>query len=657
MPEGGRLSFENCARRPAAPQAVPKERSRAVKVVVALACIGGLLYGLDQGGFRSAVEKQKFILRFCNQVYDCLLYPPPAPFAQFLRWGGGLQQLGAAFTSLLIAPVLAARLGRREALLIGAVALIIGLVPLALIKGRSLWLTDRFAAGAALGVVNYALPMFLSEVAPAELRGRFGAEMAVAISLGYVIAALVNINDSVPYQVCFLLPCAPALVVACGALRWLPPSPRFAIVKFERLGNPDEGVERARTALRRLRESDELVEAELEELKVALSCKNRQAPWSALWRERTIFRRVAICFGLNLATQLSGFEAAMNHGPRLVTRAIVGTDDAITLDKRAVNLEVIAVFNAVFQLIGTVCMMWTIDKWGRKALLIAGACGMAASMVLAGVFALAIQHTLELEGVDDTAPVLGWLLLLSICLYLMALNFSWGPMTWIYASEIFPMDVKERAFALCSCFFWLAQMLALFLFAELTNELTAASTFFVGACASACGVIFAYSCVVETSGVRLEDMDSLFGDREALLRVDSDGNSSNEIRPPMSLAGRTSARSLANGLDEPIRSYGVEGPAMGGGWGGGANMSWGAASPPSWRTAGGGGGAPAANAPAMGGGWGAAGSSPSPRPSGRSWTEQQDKPVVPRKSWRTDQSRSRASTSGADPADRPVSVM
>mmetsp|Transcript_17274 Transcript_17274/g.54583 ORF Transcript_17274/g.54583 Transcript_17274/m.54583 type:complete len:576 (+) Transcript_17274:3-1730(+) len=468
--------------------------------VVAFAAIGGVLFGLDQGNWGGAIVKEGFLEAFCpGPPEECRGADnlPPA-YAEFLSLGSSLLQLGAAVGALFVAPTCASTQGRRETMCLGSVITIAGAVPQALTTNVTSFLAARFVSGMGVGIVTYALPMFVSEISPAYLRGALGCSMQLTMVVGTVFASLLNCRPWFGYKWSFVMPAFPAAVVAVGIFCF-PVSPRFALLQAARRGCMDDGVERAWKALRLLRGSDAAADEELVEIRADLEEEARQAapPWSIFWTEPSLRRRVLVANMLQWLQQLTGVNAILSYGPAIFQSAGV-----------PVSGLTCAVITNGFNLVATMAMMLVIDLWGRRMLLLLGAASMFVWLSMAAFLARALEE----DWFDDSNHVLcGWALLGCVCLYMASFAIAWGGVPWVYPSEIFPMAVKERALSTSVFSQWMANFLIAYLVPQQVRTLKVSGTFaFYAACLAACfGLV--YSLVPETKGLELEEMGSLFG--------------------------------------------------------------------------------------------------------------------------------------------------
>jgi len=483
--------------------------------VVGFASIGGVLFGLDQGNWGGAIVKDGFVKTFCEpkcadlplsqcncQVAELF----PSEYTHWLSLGSGLLQGGAAVGALLLAPFLAGRLGRRETMFVGVLVTICGVIPCMLATTYTPFLIARFVIGLGVGNVTYALPMYIAEVAPAEIRGILGSMMQLSANIGQLFASVMNLNPSFPYWMSFSLPAFPAAVVAIGIF-FFPMSPRFALLKFKRLQQPEEGVQRAKNSLRRLRGNEIEADKELFELQQSMETETAEAPWSTLFADKSILRRVLIANLLQWGQQFTGVNAILSYGPTIFIDAGVQFTGNSTQD----GLIAGAMVNFVL-LCSVIAVMFVIDVWGRRFLLLLGGAIMTVSMTAAAVLAKMISDMGDDPSMEDTKKMYAFMLVGAICCYVVGFG-PWGAIPWVYPSEIFPMDVKEKALSTSVFSQWAANcIIAICVVGQVSSWGSWGTLAFYAAC---CGVVVILVAlfVPEIKGVRMEDMDTIFGAR------------------------------------------------------------------------------------------------------------------------------------------------
>lgn len=382
---------------------------------------------------------------------------------------------------------------------VGSVITIIGCLPQALSTNITYFLIARFVAGIGVGLVMYALPMFISEIVPSELRGALGSSMQLMMVVGTLIASVLNYQPWFAYNYSFAIPALPAALLASGIF-FLPVSPRFALIDGIRRGLPDGGDERAWKSLRMLRGSDAAADAELNDLRASLQNEEIDASWSTLWREPSVLRRVFVAHALQWLQQFTGVNAILMYGPAIFYSA------GVPLSPLACAIVISA-----SNLASTFLMMLMIDRYGRRTLLLAGAGAMFLCLCVAGWLA----HAIRTWASSNTA--LGWGLLVCVSLYMVAFAVSWGAVPWIYPSEIFPMSIKEKAMSTSVCSQWIANFVIAFITPLQVKYMGDSGTFtFYYIC---CGVafLFVWVAIPETKGLRLEEMTDLFGELPEVL--------------------------------------------------------------------------------------------------------------------------------------------
>jgi len=360
--------------------------------------------------------------------------------------------------------------------------------------------------------MSYALPMYITEVAPTQIRGVLGSMYQLGCNIGQFSAACLNLMPAFKYWMSFALPVFPAAVMASGIF-FLPMSPRFALLKFKRRQQPEEGVLRAKASLRRLRGNEIEADKELLELQQALDSEVEEAPFWTLFSDKSIFRRVLICNFLQWAQQFTGINAILGFGPTIFINAGVAfTGDTSFAGKRQDALIASVLTN--FCLLASVSVMiLLIDLWGRRFLLLLGGGIMTVSMTVAAVLAKMIHDMEDEPGMEETRKTYGLMLVVAVCFY--ALGFGpWGAVPWVYPNEIYPMDVKEKAVSTSVFSNWVANCLIAILVPLQTDAWNSWGTLlFYAVC---CGVIVVVAALVvpEIKGVRIEDMESIFGARK-----------------------------------------------------------------------------------------------------------------------------------------------
>jgi SP family xylose:H+ symportor-like MFS transporter len=288
----------------------------------------------------------------------------------------------------------------------------------------------RFVGGLAVALASFVAPMYVSEFAPSAVRGQIGAYQQIAIAGGICVALFANWGIGLQgsdewmlttgWRYMHLALAMPALVLFCMSFT-VPES----TVWLMRRGR----VEEARRAVARSAEPDE-VPAMLEDLAVSASQKPQTLPLLT-FGTRVLFIAIAI----NLLQQFMGLTAISYYGPMILQRMGYFPDQALLGVLLARSLNVLA----------TMVVVLVVDRVGRKPLLIGGATIMGLSMLLLGT---ALP--------EDDSGTLG---LVAMCLYMIGLGISFGPIVWIMLSEMFPAPIRAQATSLAVWAQWTANLL------------------------------------------------------------------------------------------------------------------------------------------------------------------------------------------------------
>jgi len=278
-------------------------------------------------------------------------------------------------------------------------------------------------------------------------------------------------------------------------------SPRFALLKFKRLQQEEEGDRRAKASLKRLRGNEIEADKELTELKLAVETESKEAPFSTLFVDPSIRKRVIIANMLQWGQQFTGVNAILSYGPSIFHDAGVPIEP----------LQASVLVNFCM-LLATIASMYVIDTWGRRFLLLLGGGVMFVSLGTAAILAKMIKDMEDDPSTKETRETYGYMLVVAVCIY--AIGFGpWGIVPWVYPSEIFPMDVKEKAMSTSVTSQWTANFLIAFVVVRQVHAWGSWGTLaFYSVC---CGFVVFYValCVPEIKGVRVDDMDTVFGPR------------------------------------------------------------------------------------------------------------------------------------------------
>ena len=377
--------------------------------------------------------------------------------------------LGAA-----VAGALSDRFGRKIVLLLAAVIFALSSVATALPNGLGEFVAARVVAGVAIGIASMLAPLYIAEVSPAAIRGRLVGMNQLAIVLGILVSylvgwALAGLGDE-SWRWMFAAAALPSLLFF-GALFFVPESPRW-LVKEGRLDEAAHILARLGEPPSQLREIARAVAEESGSLRQLLA--------------KGLRRPLAIGVTLAILQQVTGINTVLYYGSIIFTEQAGAASTSAALWANVL----VGAMNLVF----TVVALFTIDRLGRKVLLISAAAGMGLSLTALGFVFRA--------GSVTPSSVLA----LILC-YVACFSFGMGPGVWVVISELFPTRIRGRAMSLATVALWLACLLITLTFLSLVKAFTAAGAFWIYALMCACTVWFVWKFTPETKGKNLEEIE------------------------------------------------------------------------------------------------------------------------------------------------------
>jgi len=465
-----------------------QQRPGYLWVLASVAALGGLLFGYDTAVISGAIGFLAEHFELDPQVWT--------------GWAAASALLGCAAGAAL-AGTLSDRFGRRTVLVISAVLFLISALGTALPWTFTQFVVFRIIGGLGVGAASMTSPMYIAEVSPAAVRGRMVSVNQLAIVTGMVVVYFVNYFIGLYGEV--VDKAAATAIVGSGAeavswnvaygWRWMfgseavpalalllllalvPESPRFL------LAHGDE--EKARRVLGEIGGAKH-AEAELREIESTLA--REKATIGQLFEPGM---RVALMIGVALAIlqQVTGINVFLYYAPEIFKQ--LGSASSAAL----LQTTIVGGVNLLF----TVVAIYTVDRLGRKPLMLIGNTGMGVCLVAMGLAAF----------YEQTAA---WMLLF-ILGYIACFALSVGPVTWVILSEIFPTKIRGRAMAIATVCLWVANYVVTQTFTIMDQDpwlikhLHHALPFWIYAGFCVVSVVFIWATVPETKGRSLEDIE------------------------------------------------------------------------------------------------------------------------------------------------------
>lgn len=416
------------------------------------------------------------------------------------------------FFGALIAGSLADWFGRRTTIILGCAVFSLGVALQVASTTVALLVPGRLIAGIGVGFVSAIIILYMSEVAPKAVRGAIVSGYQFFITIGLLLAAVVNQStqnrmNSSSYRIPMAIQFVWALILGVG-LFLLPESPRYHI----KCGN----FEKAEDALAKLRGQDpksNYIQDELIELRANHERESSlQCGWidcfTGGWKPSSNLRRVILGMAMQMMQQWTGvnFICKSPSNPHLplslltIPPVYYGTTFFQQVGLK--NAFVIAMVTTAVNVLSTPVSFWTIEKLGRRTLLIYGAIGM-----LVCEFIIAI-----VGGADAGSQAANYCLIVFTCFYIFFFASTWGPAAWVVIGEIFPLPIRAKGVALSTASNWLWNFVIGYITPYMVDSEKGnmkSKVFFVwGATCTLC-VVFAYFLVPETKGLSLEQVDQM----------------------------------------------------------------------------------------------------------------------------------------------------
>lgn len=427
--------------------------------VASVAALGGLLFGYDTGVISGAILfiTKDFHLDTRLQEFTISVV------------------LIGAIAGSAIAGSLSDRIGRRTTLVAAGVIFGGGALISAFAPSIGILLTGRVIVGFAIGLCSVVAPLYISEVAPADVRGALVSLYQFAITVGILAAFLIDYSLAhlAAWRWMLGLAVLPSLALLGAAT--LPESPRY-LFKIGRAAD-------AREELRRIHGHDDVGR---EERAIEASLKTKSAGFEAFLSPPV---RNALALGVLLAVlqQVTGINTVIYYGPQIFQMAGISSNEA--------SILATAIVGAVNVLL-TLVAIFFVDGIGRKPLLYAGCAGMFLALS-------ALSYAFAQPQLHGSLSAIAFA---SLILYVGSFAYSLGPILWILISEIFPLPVRGLGMSVCTLANWAANFLVSQFFLTMVERLGRPLTFAIYAALCLVTIAVVARGVPETKRELLEDV-------------------------------------------------------------------------------------------------------------------------------------------------------
>jgi sugar porter (SP) family MFS transporter len=443
-----------------------------VYVVASIAALGGLLFGYDTGVISGA-------LLFIGQDFE--LNP-------FLEGFIVSSLLLGAMVGAGVSGALSDRLGRRTIILVAALVFAIGAIGAGLAPSVVVLVVFRFVLGLGVGTASALVPAYISESAPTDVRGSLSSLFQLAITIGILVAYLVNAAFA-PADIWrwpLALAVIPAVVLFVG-MYFMPETPRWLVSE----GREEE----ARRVLGRTRTEEE-VEDEIRDIRRVERQERGQVGYGELLAP---WVRPALVAGIGLAVfqQLVGINTVIYYAPTIISSTGLANVASI--------LATVGI--GVVNVLMTVVAILVIDRVGRKPLLLVGLAGMVVSLGIIGAAFL----------LPALSGIASWITLAGLMLYVAAFAVSFGPLLWVMLPEIFPLKARGAGAGVSALANWGANFVVAQAFLPLVALMGETAVFWILAGFCVVAALFVHFLVPETRGRSLETIETDLRERTSFL--------------------------------------------------------------------------------------------------------------------------------------------
>ena len=452
-------------------------KKRYLLFISLVSAMGGLLFGYDW-----------VVIGGAKPFYEVYFDIAGSPVMQ--GWVMGSAILGCLL-GVMVSGSLSDRYGRKSLLTVAAAVFILASIWTGAANSISWFIVYRMLGGVGIGIASNLSPMYIAEVSPANVRGRFVSINQLTIVLGILAAQIINWliaepvaageniltswNGQAGWRWMFWACAIPASLFFVMVF-FIPESPRWLATRMR--------YEQAETVLARISGSD-YARNELDEIKSTVQKIRQKANFRMLFAGRM---PKILLIGIVIAAfqQWCGINVIFNYAQEIFAAAGYGVSDILF------NIVVTGVTNVIFTFVG----MYAVDRLGRRALLLFGAAGLTCIYAILGTC-----YYFQVTGIAVLCLVVA-----AIACYAMTL----APVVWVVISEIFPNRMRGMAMAVATFSLWTACFVLTYTFPLLNNGLGSYGTFWLYGVICVLGFIFVKTMLPETKGKSLEEIEKEF---------------------------------------------------------------------------------------------------------------------------------------------------
>ncbi|KAM7259679.1 hypothetical protein ACFE04_015420 [Oxalis oulophora] len=458
-----------------------------VIVCVIIAAFGGLMFGYDIGISGGVTSMDDFLKEFFPAVWERKQHAHENNYCkydnQYLQLFTSSLYL-AALVGSFVASKVCSKAGRKPTMQIASIFFLGGSILTAAGVNIEMLIVGRILLGFGVGFGNQAVPLFLSELAPANIRGALNICFQLFVTIGIFIANMVNYYTSTIHPNGWRISLAgagvPALILCLGSLA-ICETPTSLIERNK--------LEKAKEILRKIRGIDN-IDPEYDSIVHACEqAKSVKNPFRTLMK-RSSRPPLVIAIWLQIFQQFTGINAIMFYAPVLFQTVGFGNDASLLS----------SVITGLVNVFSTLVSIYVVDRAGRRVLLLEACVQMFITQFVIGIILIKdLKPTGDLNSHEALAVVI------LVCVFVMGFAWSWGPLGWLIPSETFPLETRTAGFAFAVSSNMLFTFVIAQAFLSMLCHMQAGIFFFFAAWIVLMG-LFAMFLLPETKGIPVDSM-------------------------------------------------------------------------------------------------------------------------------------------------------
>ena len=441
-----------------------------------------------------------YALGFTAPVQDHIQIGPDNPngimdkstftiFSSFFNIGAAVGALSTVFLS--------DKIGRKDTLIISLGTWSLGYLLLGVITNEWVLMAGRIVTGVALGMSTSVAPMYMGEIASAKYRGLLGTLFQLMITLGVLLAYVVGIPlANVPNGYLWVGQFGLLVsLISLGLMVFIPRSPVWLVFQ--------ERTEEAMMAFRFFRGKGASIANDMINAETLAESKSETYSYTILFT-KPVYLPFLLSTMIMVFQQMSGINAVVFYSSDILKNAVP-----------TIQAELIPLPPALVQVVVTFIASFFVDRFGRKLMLLIASFGMCGSSLTIGTYFILVDKVYpnctvpELSN-ETSCHVLSVVVVVAVCCFFGFFSVAWGPVPWIFASEVLNVKLKNWTIALVTLSTWMASFVVTMGFPPYVTLVSEYGGFYTFACINIVGIVCIVLFIKETKGKTLEQLQNFY---------------------------------------------------------------------------------------------------------------------------------------------------